>query len=250
MAKSYEVPNNYRRFRKEYYPAYLKEFEHFFYANLDNTIQDADFNDWVMDIYDRYGNQIQAGVGTLVQDVISGSEYRFYANFQIDSSVPNGIYYFVIYNSVTEELKYISNCFQVISNDEVDKYVFLSFKNSGNIYNFNYENVDSFNTVFIDAAVVEQQPDAEIKQYQSQSTGKVRNLKSQVRKQVNLETHFFDDEANDAMLMLSVHDNIALNNGAFEVKTPFQIETRKENARQKGIIELYDQDYSTVNLQG
>ncbi len=250
MAKAYQVPNNYRRFKKEYFPAYLKEFEHFFYANLDSTIDDTDFADWQMNLYDRYANVIVADVATLVQDIITGSEFRFYANFTLPPSVADGIYYFVIFNNQTDELKYISNCFRAISNEDIGNYVLLSYKNSGNIYNFNYEAVDEFNTVFIDAAVVEEQPEAEIKQYQEQSTGKVRNLKSQVRKRINLETQFYDDEANDAMLSLSVHDNINLNNGAFEVKTPFQIEANKFNSRQKGIIELFDQEYSTINLQG
>lgn len=250
MPKSCKLPNNYRRFKKEYYPAFLKDFQHFFYANLDDTIDDADFDDWVLDIYDRYGNQIQADVAPLEKDVISGSDFRFYASFTIDPLVPNGVYFFVVYNDQTDELKYQSNCFRVISLDIIDQYVYLQYRNSGNIYDFNYETVNQYNSVFIDASVIEQQPEAELKQYQEQATGKMRLLKSQVRKQVNLETQFFDDEANDAMLSISVHDDILLNESPFEVKTPFQIGTNKFNALQKGTIELYDQDYSTVNLPG
>ena len=231
-------------------PAYLKKYEHFFYANLETPIDDSDFSDWVLSVFDNNGNEVESNIGQLTQDIISGSEYRFYASFVIPSTVPNGVYELVIYNSQNDELKYISNCVRAITEEEVENYVLLFFRNSSNQFNFNYENISPYNSVFLPMNLVEQQPEIELQQYVEQTTGKRRNQRSITSKVIKLESYLFDDEANDMMLALSVHDDIVVNGKVVDVKTAHQVITNRFNGEQKGEIEFYDQDFSTINLNG
>lgn len=246
----YKIPNRYRKNNAVMYPAYLRDYGHFFYANLDEPIDDADFANWVLSLYDKTGTEVAAGIGTLVKDIISGTEYRFYATFTIPVGIPKGVYQFVIYNSSTTDVKYQSNCVEVITEDDIADYVLLQFRNSSDIWNFNYDTITNYNTLFLPMNLVEQQPEIELKQYIEQSTGERRNQKTTTAKVLSLEGYFFDDGANDGMLALSIHDDIVINGKIVEVKTAYKIETNRINSVQKGVIELYDQEYSTVNLHG
>jgi hypothetical protein len=229
-------------------PAYIRDFDHFFYANLDEPITDDDFSDWVVSLFDNQGNETQDNIGTLVQDIISGSEYRFYTTFNILNTVPLGFYYIVVYNSVTEEIKYQSNCIQIISENSVDEYVYFQYRNSSNLYNYNYETLSNYTNLFLRWNVIEQQPEIELEQYVEQTTGRKRNLKSVSNKVLTIESYFFDDEANDMMLAVSLHDDLLINGKVVDVKTAFSIETNKINSLQKGTIEFYDEKFSTINL--
>ena len=231
-------------------PAFLADFEHFFYANLDNPVSDGDFSDWVLSVFDNAGNEVAANVGTLQQDVISGSDFRFYAFFTIPGTVPQGTYQLVVYNSMTLELKYQSNCFDLIYQTRVEEYVYLQYRNSSDLYNYGYENVPEYNTIFIPWNLVEQQPEIELDQYVEQTTGRRRNLKTISSKVLTVEAYFFDDDANNMMLALSVHDDILINGKVVEVKSAYTIEPNRINSLQKGTIEFYDQDFSTINLNG
>lgn len=245
----YPFPNNYRRRKRSSTHAYLRGYEHYFYANLNSLINDSDFDDWVIGLFNRQSNEVQ-NFGSLVKDEIEAPDFRFYKSFIIDSSVNTGLYYFVIYNSVNEEVKFISNCFEVINNDSISEYAFFQYKNSTNQFNFNYEDLPIYNTYFLKLNVVESQPELDLTQYPEQTTGKVRNQKSQAKKVISLESYFFDDGDNDAMLSVSIHDDILLNGSVIEVKEGYKIESNKFNDLQKGVIEVYDQNVSTINLKG
>lgn len=248
MARLYQIPNNYRRNNKEYYPAYLKGFEHRFYANLDRLIDDADFADWQLDVY-QGANLSQANAGTLMQDVISGSEYRFYADFTISDALDNGIYQLVIFNNTNDEIKYISNCFKLIAIEDVENYVYLQYRNSSDIFGFNSD-ISGYNNVFLDLNITDFQPEIERDSYKEASTGQIRDQKGEFEKVLTLESYFFDDGANDGLIMLSSLDDILINQINVKVKTPLQIESNIRNSLQKGTIEFYDQDFSRITIYG
>ncbi len=245
----YKLPNNFRRNDLAYKISYLKEYTHFFYLNSDDTFDDADFNDWVMGLFDRSGNEVQI-FSNLQQDIITGSEFRVYTEFTIEDTIDKGEYFFAIYNSNTDDVKYQSNCFNVIDSEDVENLVFLEFRNSSNVFNFNFEVVDNYNTLFIDLNEVEAQPEFELNQYQERSTGITRNEKSQARKVIVMESYYFDDGANEGMLMLTMMDDQKLNEKVVEVKEGYQIENNRRNNLQKGTISYYDQSVSVINLNG
>lgn len=250
MSVLYKIPNNYRKNDGIMTPLYLKDYEHFFYANLDETITDVDFANWRLSLFDLRGNEIAQNIGTLTQDIITGAQFRFYASFTIPANVVDGIYELVIYNTSTMELKYISNCIKVFSLEDVERYVLLFYRNSSNLYNYNYQGVANYNTVFLELSLIEQQPDIERQQYTEVTTGRRRNQRSVSNKVLSLESYFFDDEANDMMLALSLHDDIMINGKIVDVRTAFEITTNVFNSVQKGVIEFYDEEFSTINLNG
>lgn len=156
---------------------------------------------------------------------------------------------FVIYDISNGVVYYLSNPFRVVLEDDKRCYPVLTYSNSCDILNHGYECTGKVNKHRIDFNLIEQQPEIELKQYTEQSTGRVRNQKTQARKVVSVETFFFDDGAHDGMLGLSVHDNINIGGRDYEVKTAYKIENNKQNALQRGVIELYDQKISTLNLR-
>lgn len=248
MNEFYKIPNRYRKNDGQMVPAYLKNFAHFFYANLDNPISDGDFANWRLSLFDLHGNEIAQDIGTLTQDLVGGGNFNFYAYFTIPSNTVNGIYELVIYNTVTNDVKYISDCVEVISLAEVENYVFLFYRNSTNLFNYNYQAISDYNTIFLPMDLVEQQPEIELQQYFEQTSGRRRNQRVITSKVLILESYYFDDEANDMMLALSAHDDIRLNNRVVDVKTTFEIITNRDNSVQRGTIEFYDEEFSTINL--
>jgi hypothetical protein len=96
MAELYKIPNQHIQEEFEYLPAFLAGYNHFNYANLDDTISDSDFSDWVVGLFDDRGNEVQV-FNTLVQDVISGAEFRFLFNFTISESL-SGVHFFALIN--------------------------------------------------------------------------------------------------------------------------------------------------------
>lgn len=231
-------------------PLYLKGFEHFSYVNLDETIDDADFSNWILSVFDAVGNEIASDIGTLTQDVISGSDFRFSMTFTIPETLNDGTYQLVVYNSTTDDLKYISNKIRAFSSRDVEKYIYVEYRNSTNMFNYNYEDLNDYNTVFLPLNLIEQQPEIELQQYFEQTTGRRRNQRSITSKVLRIETYFFDDEAHDMMLALSTHDDIRLNEKTVDVKTAYQIQNNQFNSVQKGEIEFYEERFSTINLNG
>ena len=242
----YEIPNNYLRSNKRIFaPAYKHDLEHFIYMNLDEPINDADFANWALALYDKAGNAVVPNLGTLNKDVTTGAFYRFSITFTISNTVPLGLYYPVIYNTSTNDVVFQGNQIRVINDEQAEKYVYCQYKNSSNLFNTNFS--DTYMNVFLEVNLIEQQPEIALQQYRELSTGKIRNQKTQTAKVLTLETYFFDEGANDMMLALSVHDDIMINGITVKVKTPFKIITNKYNSTTKGTIEFYDQRFSTVN---
>lgn len=242
----YNIPKNYRINNNGYRPVLMTGLDHFMYVNSNDLITDADFDDWTVSLYQN-STEIQTDVATLTKDIISGSDYRFYMTVNIDVSVLNGEYYLVVYNSLTDEVKFQGNCIYVISEDEIENYVYLQYRNSSNIFNINYGVFSEYQNIFLDMNVIDEQPEIEVKTYTEVSTGKIRNQLSNTAKVLTLESYYFDDGANDMMLALSVHDDILINGKVVKVKTPYKIETSLRDSLQRGVIEFYDQEFSTVN---
>jgi hypothetical protein len=247
---AYNLPKGYEKNKGIMRPAYLRGYGHFIYFNLDEIITDADFSNWIIGLFDEQGNQVIAEIGTLQKDVVSVSGYRFYLPFTIDGATPKGTYQMVIHNNVIPALKYDSNWFEVITSDDIENYMLLFYRNSSNAFSFNYQGVNNYNTIFLPMNIIDQQPEINLTAYRERTTGIIRNQKSQTAKVISIESYFFDDEANDMMLALSIHDDILINGQSFQVKTAYKIEYDKNASMHKGVIEMYNQKFSTINLNG
>lgn len=244
---SYKLPNNYRRSARCSQAAYLKDFEHFLYVNLDTPVSDSNFSDWRLDLYDQYGNQTVTNIGTLVKNVVLGSTFNFYTTLTIPSGTANGLYYLVVIDSTDNTLIYQSKAIKVISTAELTDYAYVLYKNSISIFNQNYTALTNYNNVFLELNMIDRQPEIELTQYTEASTGKVRSQIGTSQSIVIFEAYFFDDDMNNGMHALSMMDDIVINGKAMTVKTPYTIEVNKINSIQKGTIELYDQEFGTIN---
>lgn len=247
---AYDLPRRYRKNSKKFSPALLRGFDHFIYFNLDEPIEDADFSDWQIDLIDSSGTVVDASIGTLSKDIISGTSYRFYTTVNISASVPKGIYDVVVFNSSTNALKYQMDCVKVITDNDLDEYALFAYRNSTNLYNFNYEGILKYNTVFLPVNVIEHQIETNRKQYREQSTQKVRNQKSTADKVITVETYFFDERAHDMFGVLAQHDDIRINDNRVTVKEDYKVETIQRSTVSKGTIQFILQDYSTINYNG
>lgn len=252
LTAPYELTKTYQRAKRCFYPVLLKDFAHLIMINLDNMIDDANFPTYRVDLY-QGGNEIQQGVGSLVKNSIDGSSYRMHFTGTIGAGVSNGYYQFVIVDTSPTDpapdlVIYVSNFFEVISSDEVSQFMFLQFRNSTDIYAFDYTNVAGYNNVFLPINVIDEQPEIQLKQYRERSTGVLRNQKTQASKVLTLESDMFDEGAEDAMLALSVHDDIKINGVSVSVKEAFTSETIRETNLSKGRLTVYDERYSTINL--
>ena len=108
-----------------------------FYANLDELEDDVTFSDWSLDLVDENFQVIVNNIGTLTQDVISGSGYRFYSSFIIPYGVTPGCCRLVISDNFYNTVKFISGLLDYKSSVGYTKV--LRFRNSQNILNYNYE---------------------------------------------------------------------------------------------------------------
>ena len=112
MSELYKIPNNYRRNSRDYIPALLRGLEHFIYFNSDDPLTDADFDDWTMGLF--IGSNEVFNIGAPVKDDLGSGEFRVYKSFTIPPTVSTNTYRIVIYNSVDNKVKFISNCFELI----------------------------------------------------------------------------------------------------------------------------------------
>ncbi len=248
MSELYDIPNNYIQVDYEYLPAFLRGFEHHHYVNLDNAINDSDFGNWVVGLYDVNGNEVQ-NFGAPTQDIISGSLFRFYFSFSIDQALA-GTHFFAVYSTADNSVKYQSNFFKVIALEEVDKYAFIQFRNSSDLDNFNYTAFAEYNSFFLDLEQIDFDYEYEIQNYREQSTGRYRRQKNQKNKVIKLETYLFDEEALDGMFSLSDHDDVLINGDAVTTKTGFTPNVQRDMNVHKGTIDFYVTRYGTVNLKG
>lgn len=251
--KDDKVPNNYRRGKQRFYtPPFFRDDQISFILNFTPNFGGDDPNDIEVGIVNNYGVIVGDPI-TLNSVNCSGTDY-YYVDFTFPIIANGSFYWFIIHNTVTEQVYYVSNPFRNFLSEDKTCFPMLSYRNSCDIFNYGYECLDGTtnplirNRIRLDINLVESQPEIEIKQYREQSTGKLRNQRAQTAKVCSVETKQFDDGSNDGMFSLNVHDDILINDREYEVKTPHRILTSRKNPLQDGVIELFDQEYSTVNL--
>lgn len=251
MSYYFPIPNNFVCHDRKSYPLFLKGYAHFFYANLDESITDSDFDLWRINVYDIYGNLIDSNVGDLTKDIVGSPDYRFYSEINIGLGVSTiSLCVFVIYNSSTGVVKYVSNPFRIIDDSSKQRYVLTEYRNTTNMFNFNYEDVLQYNSCFLEINEVDSMAEFDIENNNEETTGLTIPLKSQIKKVLILEANFFDKPAQDALSALCIHGDIKLNGNQVSIKSGFKKEQNRANALARGTFEVYDEQYSTINLNG
>lgn len=244
------LPNNYLRKDCPYLYKIVDSLPVSFFINNGTPTTYVDFDDLILSVFDVEGTEVQSDVHSLSKVDLGGGEYRIYAeDIALTGLGNNKTYRFVIYDSSNDAVLYILNWFEFVPDNQSGDYVYLSYRNSSNIFNFNYEELPDYrNKIFVDLNVIDNEPEYDLTNYAEASTGFVRNQKSQLKDSYTLEAYFFDKVAHGGMKGLSMHDDIEVNFRPYQVKEGYEIDTNIRNGQSKGSIQLYDQNANEINL--
>lgn len=246
MAVTGGLPNNYRLNNKEYIRPIPDGLQTSFFLNTDPVLSPVSGN-LRLSVFDGEGTEVISDVAT-IQTTTAGGGYRIYVeNMTIVGLNFGQVYRLIIYDTTNSEVLFQLNCFRFVP--VTDTLVEVSYRNSSDIFNYDYEQIPTFrNKIFLDLNVIDDQGEYDLKQYAEASTGLIRNQKSQLKSFVTLESFFFDDVAHSGMKGLSLHDDILLNDDPYQVKEGYTIDTDIRSKKAKGTIEMYDQSLNEINL--
>jgi hypothetical protein len=245
---NYDIPNLFIQDTHIFFPAFLQGNSHYHYANLDEPIEDTDFADWKVGLFNPFSSTPVEVLGAPIKDIISAAAYRFYYTMNITASV-TGIHYVAVYNDVTSALKFISNPFYVIVTADLPEWTFFEFRNSSNLDYFNYVDLPQSNSIFLPTSRIAEGFEYITKSVEDLATGDIRQQKSIRRKVITLETMFFDSWANDMMGSLSDHDSIIINGEPCSVKTGHESDDNRQFNLNSGKISFYVDRHSGVNYK-
>lgn len=250
------IPRNYE---KQSYvipslPGVLSGKNFFIYANLNEPINDADFDDWTVSLFKSSPTPVASNVATLIKDFIDGGpDYRFYTtDLSIPTTVAPGHYILAIYNSITESVKYQINI-RVIDNAEyqLGNWTYLKYRSNFNQDNFNYEALSQFNEVLLDLSQTDSpEPEYSTKSYTSVATGETRLQRTIRKKKYTIETYYFSNEMVEACETLADTDEVFFNNKKYVKNEVHQLDDNQFLNVKKGTMVFCEEDYSTINIHG
>ncbi len=222
------------------------------YANIAAGVVDGDFANWSCAIYNQYG-VINSGHGSfsVTQDSIGGGAYRWYFSQTLTTSnFADGDYYrFVIYNTSTNDVKYVSNFFEVTTDEE--NYAYVAYKNGSTLDSFNYTGLSSWtNKIALDLNVVGEEPEIETYDYHEISTGDIQISKTYKKQVITFEAYQFDYEARRALESLYACSNVSLNDMTLKRKDAPEWDIMRRSRTANGTISFYVQSVSEINLNG
>lgn len=247
-------PNQYLLDRTLYIPKFVLGSEISVYANLDTAATDADFANWVGVFVDRYGTiNTDHGTFAISQDDFGGGNFRWYFSqtpasndFEVDQ-----YYMFVIYNTSTEAVKYVTNFMQAKASTEAVNYSYSSYRNSSSLDNFNYTDLTSFrNKISLDLNLIDDQPEIEFDPYNQVTTGKVSTSKTYKKLALTFEAKQYDQEARRALESMFACSDILINTNVVEKKEAPSWSINRRSRLADGTVKFYDQKVSTINLSG
>lgn len=221
-----------------------------FYINATTPFLDGDdINDLHLRIVDVNGSITD--LGAIMQRVTLTNGYRMYADF-IFPNISNKQYQFIIYNTNTSSVKCLSNWFMVMDTASADIITaYVAYRNSRSQYYYDWALYpDFYERVRLNLSLQSYTPEGTVEQLQSVNTGRRRNLNRTVDKSVKLQTYYFDDGANDACIALFESDDIQINGKQYLAKTIYTPNARPNSKVSTGEVELYEQDFSSVNKYG
>ena len=158
--------------------------------------------------------------------------------------------FFVLYDINTDEVYHVSNPFESVTSDELEKVTLLNYKNSVDIFNFCYEDNPTFeNQVRLPIYQVEQSFEDETEEYRGVTSGKVRSIFSKVDNIIGVEAYYFDQEAHEAMKISTKHDYFYLSGKRFTPRSDYEITTNVQRNVNKGKVNLIDFDFSSYNYK-
>lgn len=235
-----------------YFPKAILGREMSVYANIAAGVTDADVANWTCAFFDRYGN-VNSGHGTfsITQDNLGGGAYRWYFSATpTTSNFSSGEYYrFVIYNTSTNAVRYVSNFFEMTTDEENTAYI--TWRNGSTFDSFNYTGLPSWtNKIGLDVNNIEETPEIEVFDYPMISNGRIQTSKTYKKLVISLEAKQFDYEARRAYESVYSCSSITFNGISIARKDAPEWSINRRARLADGVATFYDQRVSEINLNG
>lgn len=223
-----------------------------FYLNLNTPLNDPSFTSFKIGlIQDR--QLINNDIGVLQRDLFAnGIDYNLYATINLSAAFPEGKYFMVIYNATTGAVIFTSSWIQIMTlNNAKNLTCRIIHRNTYDIYKYRYSSLPSYvNQIRLKLNQIEEQPEATIQQYRAASTGRLRNVSFELDKYVKFESYYFDDSAIRGMYVFQMCDTILINGKNYILKEVYKTNWNLKLNVNKGLIEFYEQEFSTANRFG
>lgn len=244
------LPNAYilERDRYPYMPVLVPGEALNFYINTSAGVAYADFANLTLDLV-KGSTVIQAGIGTIQQDMTSVTNYNIYSEVTIPA-LDNGIYQLVIRNAA-EEILLTSNYVRVMNNDYENSTALFRFTNDVDLYYVRFSELTNFYQQFrLHITEVGVQYEQNREQYQSVTTGRFRDLLATDQEFMAFETYYFDKEAHRATACMLGHSSIYINDKLYTFKSGYKYEPVVRGLLTKGNFELWNPEFVVVNKCG
>lgn len=221
----------------------------FFYINTSDTLT---FNPTTvkLNLIDAISGDFFEDVSPLIQHIYDTDtgDYTFYAQVVIDNTIPVGIYYFAIIDEPFGII--ISNYIQILDSagNYKDYTTLCTFRHDRYFYGVYYNLLPDFSQQFrLILNEVDMQPESDKEVYNEVTTGKQRTYNAYLKLLKKIETYYFDDEAHKAATIMFDSSQLFLNGRSYVPKAVYKILRNVNGKLNKGEIELYDEDFASVN---
>lgn len=188
------------------------------------------------------GSVAMAAIGSTQTDDLGDGNFNLYAELT-GPVAPSGIYRLQIGSGL------VSNLVRVVHNLYADKTTLIKYRNNGrNLFGFNWVGMDEFYQQFrLHIFRIDQQPEYNIEQYRSSTSGKLRNLNGSIDRYVKFQSYYFDKEAHEACEAMLFHSEIWINGKFYTFKSGYSSEPLTASKKSKGEFELWDEGFSSLN---
>ena len=175
-----------------------------FYNNSDELEDNVEFNYWSFDlVHSDTFIPVYEDVAVLSKDIISGTDYRWYADDFIFPDIENGCYRFIIQDTVQNNVLYVSDIIEVV--DSTDGLMYARFRNASNMLNYNYEGLPSFNNK-VHIEMFDRKPLlSTTTQGYDLTDGSFKRIRTIRTKNIELVTGWFDENEHEATESMIIH---------------------------------------------
>lgn len=187
-----------------------------FYANLDSLEDSANFANWRVDVVTEDLFSIEQNVIILTKDVISGSEYRFYAQDVtfpvVNNLIDRAVYRLCIIDTTDDTIVYLGEIFQYRKSQPTyqEPLKSVKYRNDRNILNYNYVGLPSlYQEFYIKLHVGSKRPVTTQQGYEVVS-GSFNPVRSTTGSEFRFITQAYGKEDHAAFNAMTIHKDLQI----------------------------------------
>jgi hypothetical protein len=178
-----------------------------FYNNSSTLEDDVNFNYWLFSlVHSDSFIPVYEDIATLTKDIISGTDYRWYVDSFVFPSVENGCYRFIVEDTISGNVFYISDQIEVVDSDE--GLMLVKYRNAKNILNYDYETLTTFYNQFHIEMFKRKPQRPETTEGYSLVDGSFKRVRTVLTKTYEFITGWFDEPEHDATHAMTIHSTL------------------------------------------